>query len=87
MLISAEFRIYLIREFQRLKEREAESLKLEWSLQGILAKINYKIHTDTIVEKLIPYELTKDQINMKYANEVDLFNVTLFGITSKIWRD
>jgi len=87
MWISAEFKIYLIREFQRLKESEAENLKLEWNLQRTLTKINYKIHTDAIKEKLIPHELTKDQINMKYANEADLLNVALFGITAKIWRN
>ena len=87
MWISAEFKIYLIREFQRLKESEAENLKLEWNLQRTLAKINYKIHTDAIKEKLIPHELTRDQINMKYADEADLLNVALFGITAKTWRD
>jgi len=87
MWISAEFKIYLIREFQRLKEREAENLKLEWNFQRTLAKINYKIHTDAIKEKLIPHELTKDQINMKYADEADLLNVALFGITAKMWRN
>jgi hypothetical protein len=87
MWISAEFKIYLIREFQRLKESEAENLKLEWNIQRTLTKINYKIHTDAIRENLIPHELTKDQINMKYANEADLLNVALFGITAKMWRD
>jgi len=87
MWISAEFKIYLIKEFQRLKESEAENLKLGWNLQRTLTKINYKIHTDAIKENLIPHELTKDQINMKYANEADLLNVALFGITAKIWRE
>lgn len=85
--ISAEFKFYLIKEFQRLKEDENNRQKLEWNLQRTLAKINYKIHTDAIREKLIPHELTKDQINVKYANEADLLNVALFGITAKIWRD
>ena len=62
-------------------------MKLEWNLQRTLAKINYKIHTDAIKEKLIPVELTKDQINSKYANEADLLNMALFGITAKTWRD
>ena len=87
MWISAEFKIYLIKEFQRLKEGEASNLKLEWNLQRTLAKINYKIHTDAIKEKLIPPALTKNQINSKYANEADLHNVALFGVTAKIWRD
>ena len=87
MWISAEFKIYLIKEFQRLKENEAENLKLGWNLQRTLTKINYKIHTDAIKENLIPHELTKDQISMKYANEADLLNMALFGITAKIWRE
>ncbi|MFH0755122.1 MAG: KilA-N domain-containing protein [bacterium] len=87
MWISAEFKIYLIKEFQRLKQDENNCLKLEWNLQRILAKINYKIHTDAIKEKLIPQELNKYQIEEKYANEADLLNVALFGITAKIWRD
>jgi hypothetical protein len=87
MWISAEFKIYLIKEFQRLKESEAENLKLEWNLQRTLTKINYKIHTDAIKENLIPSELTKEQANMKYANEADLLNVSLFGITAKMWRE
>jgi hypothetical protein len=87
MWISAEFKIYLIKEFQRLKENEEKSLKLGWDIQRTLAKINYKIHTDAIKNNLIPHELTKSQINMKYANEADLLNVALFGITAKIWRD
>jgi hypothetical protein len=87
MWISAEFKIYLIKEFQRLKESETENLKLGWNLQRTLAKINYKIHTDAIKEKLIPHELTKYQINMNYADEADLLNVALFGITAKMWRN
>ena len=87
MWISAEFKIYLIKEFQRLKEDENDRQKLEWNFQRTLAKINYKIHTDAIKETLIPHELTKDQVNMKYANEADLLNVALFGITAKMWRD
>jgi hypothetical protein len=85
--ISAEFKFYLIKEFQRLKEEENRRLNLEWNLQRTLAKINYKIHTDAIKDSLIPSELTKDQINVKYANEADLLNVALFGMTAKIWRD
>ncbi len=85
--VSAEFKLYLLVEFQRLKQDENSRLKLEWNFQRTLAKINYKIHTDAIKEKLIPSELTKNQINTKYANEADLLNVALFGITAKIWRD
>src|SRR3989339_1918739 len=66
--ISPEFKLYLIKEFQRLKQDENNRLKLEWNLQRTLAKINYKIHTDAIKESLIPDELKKDQINMKYAD-------------------
>jgi hypothetical protein len=87
MWISAEFKIYLIREFQRLKEEENKNLKLEWNIQRTLAKINYKIHTDAIKEKLIPHELNKKQISVKYANEADLLNMALFGLTAKMWRD
>jgi hypothetical protein len=87
MWISAEFKIYLIKEFQRLKENEAENTKLEWDIQRTLAKINYKIHTDAIKENQIPHELTKDQISMRYANEADLLNVALFGMTAKKWRE
>ncbi len=85
--ISAEFKFYLIKEFQRLKEDENNRQKLEWNLQRTLAKINYKIHTDAIKDNLIPHELTKDQAIMKYANEADLLNMALFGMTAKIWRD
>ena len=67
--ISAEFKLYLIKEFQRLKADENDRLKLEWNLQRTLAKVNYHIHTDTIQENLIPASLTKDQINFVYANE------------------
>jgi len=84
--ISVEFKLYIIKEFQRLKENESKNLKLEWNLQRTLAKVNYKIHTDAIKEKLIPLELTKNQISLKYANEADVLNVALFGITAKEWR-
>ncbi len=85
--ISSEFKLYLIVEFQRLKEEENTRLKLEWNLQRTLAKVNYRIHTDAIKEKLIPPQLTKQQINFVYANEADLLNVALFGMTAKQWRD
>ncbi|MFP5471740.1 MAG: KilA-N domain-containing protein [Bacteroidia bacterium] len=87
MWLSPEFQIYLINEFQRLKNEENNRLKLEWNLQRTLSKINYRIHTDAIRENLIPKEITKRQINYVYATEADLLNVALFGITAKEWRD
>jgi hypothetical protein len=87
MWVSAEFKIYLIKEFQRLKEGENNRLKLEWNLQRTLAKVNYRIHTDAIKKKLIPSELTKQQSQVVYANEADILNVSLFGLTAKEWRD
>lgn len=85
--ISAEFKLYLIKEFQRLKNDENERLQLEWNLQRTLSKINYKIHTDAIKENIVPNLISKSQINFVYANEADLLNVALFGITAKQWRD
>ncbi len=87
MWISAEFKIYLIKEFQRLKADENNRLKLEWNIQRTLAKVNYHIHTDAIKENLIPKELSKSQISFVYANEADVLNVALFGFTAKQWRD
>jgi hypothetical protein len=87
MWLSPEFQIYLVNEFQRLKADENDRLKLEWNLQRTLAKVNYHIHTDAIKENLIPKELSKLQTSIIYANEADLLNVALFGITSKQWRD
>ena len=84
--ISAEFKIYLIREFQRLKEDENCRLKLEWNLQRTLAKINYHIHTDAIKENLIPQEVSGKQMSLTYASEADLLNVALFGLTAADWR-
>ena len=83
--ISPQFKLYLITEFQRLKVEENDRLKLDWNLQRTLSQINYHIHTDAIKEKLIPVELTKQQINFVYANEADILNVALFGITAKAW--
>src|SRR5690606_30580437 len=87
MWLSPEFQIYLINEFQRLKEDENNRLKLEWNFQRTLTKVNYHIHTDAIKENLIPKEITKQQASLVYANEADLLNVALFGITAKEWRD
>ena len=83
MWISPQFKIYLVKEFQRLKNEENDRLKLEWNLQRTLAKVNYQIHTDAIKENLIPQEITKQQASFVYANEADLLNVSLFGITVK----
>lgn len=87
MWLSPEFQIYLINEFQRLKNEENDRLKLEWNLQRTLAKVNYHIHTNAIKENLIPREITKQQASFVYASEADLLNVALFGITAKEWRD
>lgn len=86
MWISPEFKIYLIKEFQRLKDEEARGNALEWSFQRTLAKVNYKIHTDAIREHLIPPRLTNAQTAVVYASEADLLNVALFGITAAQWR-
>ena len=85
--ISIEFKLYIIKEFQRLKEDETSQLKLEWNLQRTLSKINYHIHTDAIKDNLIPKEITKQQVNFGYADEADLLNVALFGLTAKEWRE
>lgn len=85
--ISIEFKLFIIKEFQRLKENENERLNLEWNLQRTISKINYHIHTDAIKENLIPLEITKHQASFVYANEADLLNVALFGITAKEWRE
>lgn len=85
--VSAPFKLFLIKEFQRLKADENDRLKLEWNLQRTLSKVNYHIHTDAIKENLIPKELSKDKINFVYASEADLLNMALFGMTAKQWRD
>lgn len=87
MWISPKFQLLLVKEFQRLKEDENDRLKLTWNLQRTLAKVNYRIHTDAIKENLIPATLSKDKINFVYADEADILNVALFGITAKQWRD
>ena len=83
--ISPEFKLYLIKEFQRLKEEEQKLLG--WTAKRELAKINYRIHTDAIKQNLIPESLSKKQINFVYANEADVLNMALFGKTAKQWRD
>ncbi len=85
--VSVEFKLFLIKEFQRLKDDENDRLQLGWNLQRTLAKINYRIHTDAIKETLIPPAVTLAQANLVYASEADLLNVALFGRTAKQWRD
>jgi len=85
--ISSVFRLFLIKEFQRLKEDEQKNESLEWNLQRTLSKINYRIHTDAIKEYIIPSVVTKEQITFVYANEADLLNVALFGKTAAQWRN
>ena len=85
MWISAEFKIYLIKEFQRLKDEEHKLLG--WDIRRNLTKINYRIHTDAIKENLIPPELTLQQTSLIYASEADVLNMALFGMTAKEWRD
>jgi len=86
MWISPAFKVYLIKEFKRLKDEEAERNSREWSFQRTLAKVNYRIHTDAIQEHLIPPELTKAQVQLVYASEADLLNMALFGKTAAEWR-
>jgi KilA-N domain len=87
MWISPKFQLLLVKEYQRLKEDENNRLKLDWNLQRTLSKVNYQIHTDAIKANLIPKEITKQQAGYVYANEADLLNVALFGITAKEWRE
>ncbi len=85
--INPVFKLFLIKEFQRLKADESRHGQLEWNLQRTISKINYRIHTDAIKENLIPKEITPQQSGIVYANEADLLNVALFGITAREWRD
>ncbi|MDE5789623.1 MAG: KilA-N domain-containing protein [Muribaculaceae bacterium] len=85
MWISPEFKIYIVKEFQRLKEEEQK--QLGWSAKRELSKINYRIHTDAIKHNLIPAQITKAQSSIIYANEADVLNVAMFGMTAKQWRD
>jgi len=87
MWISPEFKIYLVKEFRRLKEDENRRLSLAWNLNRTLSKLNYRIHTDAVKTYLIPPEVTAAQAAMTYANEADLLNVALFGQTARQWRD
>lgn len=85
--ISIEFKLYIIKEFQRLKESESDRLQLEWNFQRSLAKVNYHIHTDSIKENLVPEKLSKQHVSFIYASEADILNMALFGKTAKQWRD
>ena len=85
--ISPIFKIYLIKEFQRLKDEENAKLNINWNIQRTLSKVNYRIHTDAIKENLIPAEIDKSQAKYIYANEADVLNIALFGKTAKIWRE
>jgi hypothetical protein len=85
--VFVEFKLYIIKEFQRLKDDENDRLKLDWNIQRTPAKINYRIHTDAIKETLIPPSVTKSQASAVYASEADVLNVALFGQTARQWRD
>jgi len=85
--LSPQFKLYLIKEFQRLKEEENLRLEQGWDIKRMLAKINYKIHTDAVKAHLIPANISKNRINIVYASEADVLNVALFGKTAKDWRD
>lgn len=85
--ISPEFKLYIIKDYQRLKKDEAEKLSLGWDSKRELTKINYRIHTDAVKEFLITPELTPQEMNYKYASEADILNIALFGKTAKQWRD
>ena len=85
MWISPEFKVYIVKEFQRLKEEEQRLLG--WSAKRELSKINYRIHTDAIKRNIIPEEVTPQQANIIYANEADVLNVAMFGMTAKQWRE
>ncbi len=85
--VSVEFKLYLIKEFQRLKEDEGRRLSLAWNLNRTLSKLNYRIHTDAIKTHLIPPEVTPAQAAITYASEADLLNVALFGLTARQWRE
>lgn len=85
--ISSEYKLYIIEDYQRLKAGENARLSLNWNLNREISKLNYRIHTDAIKEKLIPPLLTSEQISYTYASEADLLNTVLFGKTAKQWRD
>ncbi len=85
--ISAEFKLYIIKDYQRLKTDENSRISLEWNVNRVISKINYKIHTDAIKMNLIPTLVSKRQQSLTYANEADMLNVALFGKTAKEWKE
>lgn len=85
--VSPEFKLYIIKDYQRLKEDENSRLSLDWNLRRTLSKTNYRIHTDAIKEHLVPDNVSSIQKSISYANEADVLNVALFGMTAKQWRD
>lgn len=85
--VSAEFKLYIIKDYKRLKNDESSRLSLGWNLNREISKLNYRIHTDAIKDNLMPTKLTPYQISMTYASEADVLNVALFGITAKQWRE
>ncbi len=85
--ISPEFKLYVIKDYQRLKEDENNRLSLTWNLNREISKLNYRVHTDSIKENLIPKMLTSEQVSFTYSSEADLLNTVLFGMTAKEWRD
>ena len=85
--ISAEFKLYIMKDYQRLKLDENSRLSLTWNLNREVAKLNYRVHTDAIKNSIIPSDLTPEQMSYVYADEADMLNVVLFGMTSKQWRD
>ena len=84
-MVSPEFKIYIVKEFQRLKEEEHK--QIGWSANRELSKINYRIHTDAIKRNIIPEEVTPQQASIIYAHEADVLNVAMFGMTAREWRD
>ena len=85
--VSPEFKLYLIKEFQRLKEEETERKNLGWDAKRVLVKVNYRVHTDAVKNNLIPAQISKKQASFIYADEADVLNVALYGITAKQWRE
>ena len=85
--VSPEFKLYIIKDYQRLKADENSKISLEWNISRTISKLNYKIHTDAIKEFIIPKQLTQQQKNMTYASEADVINVALFGKTARQWRE
>ena len=83
--ISVEFKLYLIKEFQRLKNEETEKNRLDWDIKRTIVKMNYQIHTDAIQKHLVPNDISKNRVSFVYASEADLLNIALFGMTAKEW--